>query len=52
MGGPGRTKSLRHSFMQGRETMAQQIAKTLKNNSWIILVAAFAILIAVGIAVS
>ena len=32
--------------------MAEQIAKTLKNNSWIVLVAAFAVLIAVGIVVS
>ena len=32
--------------------MAERIANTLKNNSWIILVAAFVVLIAVGIAVS
>ena len=32
--------------------MAEQIAKTLKNNTWIFLVAAFAVLITVGIAVS
>ncbi len=32
--------------------MAEQIAKALKNNSWIVLVAAFAVLIAVGIVVS
>ncbi len=32
--------------------MAERIANTLKNNTWILLVAAFAVLIAVGIAVS
>jgi len=32
--------------------MAQRIANTVKNNSWILLVVAFAILIGVGIAVS
>ena len=32
--------------------MAEQITKTLKNNTWIVLVVAFAILIGVGIAVS
>lgn len=32
--------------------MSARIAQTLKNNSWILLVAAFAILIAVGVATS
>ncbi len=32
--------------------MAERIAKTLKNNTWIVLVVAFAVLITVGIAVS
>ena len=32
--------------------MAERIAQTVKNNSWIVLVVAFAILIAVGIATS
>ncbi len=32
--------------------MAERFAKTLKNNTWIVLVAAFAVLITVGIAVS
>ncbi len=32
--------------------MAERIAQTLKKNTWIFLVAAFAILIAVGVATS
>lgn len=32
--------------------MAERIAQTLKKNTWILLVAAFAVLIAVGIATS
>jgi hypothetical protein len=32
--------------------MAQRIANTVKNNTWILLVVGFAILIGVGIAVS
>ncbi len=32
--------------------MAEKIARALKNNTWILLIAGFAVLIAVGIATS
>jgi len=32
--------------------MSARIAQTIKNNTWIVLIAAFAILVAVGVATS
>ncbi len=41
-----------HIIARELNTVAQKIVTTIKNNNWIVLVGAFAILIVIGIAVS
>ncbi len=42
----------RSTAAQGSKAMSERIAQTLKKNAWIWLVAAFSILVAIGIATS